>query len=136
MAEQPAPLSEEALGLIESDLRAHAHEGPHGRTLMRLKELGALVAEVRRLRNIPHEETAEHWRANAAEETRKKQHVSGLLTAALRERDDARAEVARLRGLLEEYGEHDDECAARHDAACICGWADIERELAGEEAGT
>ncbi len=51
----------------------------------------------RALSPIRHEDTAAHWRANAAEECRKKQHVSSLLSEAIRERDEARDEVARLR---------------------------------------
>ena len=42
------------------------------------------------------EEYAAHWRANAAEEKRKKQHVSGLLAEALREKAELEAEVRCL----------------------------------------
>jgi len=43
-----------------------------------------------------HEDTPAHWRANAAEEKRKKQHVSGLLGEACREVAKHREDVARL----------------------------------------
>ena len=38
-----------------------------------------------------HEGSAAHWRANAAEEKRKKQHASGLLAEALREKAELEA---------------------------------------------
>lgn len=40
-----------------------------------------------------HEQSAAHWRANAASEKRKKQHVSELLSVAFRERDEARRDA-------------------------------------------
>ena len=52
-----------------------------------------------------NEDTPEHWRANAADEKRKKQHVSELLSAAIAERDQARSDAARAAGeLIEAVG--------------------------------
>jgi len=51
-----------------------------------------------------HEDTPEHWRANAAEEKRRKQHVSGLLSEAVRERDALRRQVAALTAERQELG--------------------------------
>ena len=51
-----------------------------------------------------HEDTARHWRANAAEEKRKKQHISKLLAQALKERDAALERAERLeKTLMEAY---------------------------------
>lgn len=43
-----------------------------------------------------HEDSAAYWRANATEEKRKKQHVSGLLANALHDLEALRSEIRLL----------------------------------------
>ena len=81
-----------------------------------------------------HEDTARHWRANAAEEKRKKQHVSKLLAQALKGRDAAIERAERLEKDLRHYGRHTSICAMEqwfranlfsgYCPDCDCGWQD------------
>lgn len=114
MSEQPAPLSEEALAGMN--------------TAPRLADVHVLVAEVRRLR------------------TRRLAEAAADISDLVKLKAAHDAEVARLRGLLREHGGHKSTCPAGRTVfelihgwlggACTCGWAAIERELAGEEAKT
>ena len=60
-----------------------------------------------------HQDTARHWRANAVEEKRKKQHVSKLLAQALKERDAALERAERLEN------QYWDRCAAGEDPESV-----------------
>ena len=58
--------------------------------------------------------------------------LTAQLEQVMRERDEARAEVARLREALEQYGVHDDECAAyRSHSKCRCG---LDAAISGEQS--
>ena len=85
-----------------------------------------------------HEDTARHWRANAAEEKRKKQHVSKLLAEALKERDAALKRAERLEKALWKYGGHGDSCQAGNSEPfrnpCHCGWDEVVALLEGRAA--
>lgn len=122
MAEQDAPLSDEELDYLGRTTGVPEADKYIPNLTLSKRLVRALVAEVRRLRS----------------ERNEYQFDSAVAVPELQ------AELARLRGLLEKYGDHkESECGLysyhgkRIDGkrVCTCGWAEVERELASGEEG-